>query len=320
MGQNKMRGNPRLTWIRAWLIIALLAVAASSLGQAQVIYRTGFETDEGYNVEFTLEGQGGWLAEGTGGSGLVKEAFQDLGNQAYVGFWPPLEDDEGYVNLWRPLDAPNTKATRLRFSVIMMVADDGKEQRDEFRWSIYNSETKRLASIDFDNHSQTINYELDDGNGFRDTEFGFERNTIYDLSIEMDFSKNQWSALIGGESIVDKKPLTTTGAKLELGDISAVWVYREVGKSGENYMVFDEYKIEQLKANETTPWLGENLILTMKNGVPVITLGPGKCALETSSDLRNWKTLTTSLENKTFTETDFNKKKSQRFYRLRLID
>ena len=28
----------------------------------------------------------------------------------------------------------------------------------------------------------------------------------------------------------------------------------------------------------------------------------------------------TSLENKTFTDADFNKKKSQRFYRLRLID
>ena len=108
--------------------------------------------------------------------------------------------------------------------------------------------------------------------------------------------------------------------KLDLGDVSAVWVIREVGKPGDNYMVFDDYKIEQLEADKITPWLGENLAITMKNGVPVITLGPGKCALETSSDLKNWKVLTTSLENKTFTDADFNKKKSQRFYRLRLID
>ena len=319
MGQNKMRGKPRRTWIRAWLIIVLLAVAASSLGQAQVIYRTGFEPDEGYDIKFTLAGQGGWLAEGTGGSGLVQEAFQDLGNQAYVGFWAPLEDDEGYVNLWRPLDVPKTNATRLRFSVIMMVADDDKEQRDEFRWSIYNSETKRLASIDFDNHSQTINYELDDGNGFQDTEFGFERNTIYDLSIEMDFSKNQWSALIGGESIVDKKPLTTTGAKLELGDISAVWVYREVGKAGENYMVFDEYKIEQLEDENEEPEFKTDLALKMKNGLPTLSFGPGKTALEASQDLKNWETLTTSTEPSEYTDEDF-PKHPLRFYRLRKIE
>ena len=156
-------------------------------------------------MKFTLAGQGGWLAEGTGGSGLVKETFTDMGNQAYVGFFPPEKDDESYLNLWRPITVPKTGAKRLKFSVAMMIADTEKEQRDEFRWSIYNSETKRLASIDFDNHNQEINFELDDGEGFKETEFSFERNAIYDLSIEMDFEKNHWSAFIGGETIVDKQ-------------------------------------------------------------------------------------------------------------------
>ena len=320
MGHNTLRGMPGSAQACLRLATLTLAVLLTALGQAQVLYETGFEPDEGYDMQFTLAGQGGWLAEGTGGSGLVKETFTDMGNQAYVGFFPPEKDDESYLNLWRPITVPKTGAKRLKFSVAMMIADTEKEQRDEFRWSIYNSETKRLASIDFDNHNQEINFELDDGEGFKETEFSFERNAIYDLSIVMNFEKNHWSAFIGGETIVDKQLLTTTGAKLDLGDVSAVWVIREVGKPGDNYMVFDDYKIEQLEADKITPWLGENLAITMKNGVPVITLGPGKCALETSSDLKNWKVLTTSLENKTFTDADFNKKKSQWFYRLRLID
>ena len=61
--------------------------------------------------------------------------------------------------------------------------------------------------------------------------------------------------------MLEKQPLTTTGAKLDLGDVSAVWVIREVGKPGDNYMVFDDYKIEQLEADKITPWLGENLAM-----------------------------------------------------------
>ena len=319
MGHSKLRGIPGNAQVGLRLASLTLAMVLTALGQAQVLYETGFEPDEGYDMKFTLAGQGGWLAEGTGGNGLVKETFTDMGNQAYVGFFPPEKDDENYLNLWRPITVPKSGAKRLKFSVTMMIADTGKEQRDEFRWSIYNSQTKRLASIDFDNHNQEINFELDDGKGFKETEFSFERNAIYDLSIEMDFENNHWSAYIGGETMLEKQPLTTTGAKLELGDVSAVWVIREVGKPGDNYMVFDDYKIEQLQPEETEPWRGEQLALEMKNGLPVLTLGPGNCALEASSDLIDWETLATSTESTEHIDNDF-PKHPVRFYRLRKID
>ncbi len=314
-----MRGNSGGATIRAWLVIAIATLILQPLGQAQIIYSTGFEPGEGYELKYTLAGQGGWLAEGTGGNGLVENNFENLGNQAYIGFFPPEKEDEGYVNLWRPIDIPENEANRIRFSVIMMIADMDKEQRDEFRWSIYNSETKRLASIDFDNHSREINYELDDGKGFQVTEFGFERNAVYELSIDMDFKDNHWSAFIGGETMLEKQPLTTTGAKLDLGDISAVWVIREIGKPGDNYMVFDNYKIEQLKEDKEMPWRGENLSLEMKNGLPVITLGPGKCVLEASANLKHWETLATSPETTKHTDNDF-PNHPKRFYRLQKID
>ena len=110
----------------------------------------------------------------------------------------------------------------------------------------------------------------------------------------MDFEKNHWSAFIGGETIVDKQLLTTTGAKLDLGDVSAVWVIREVGKPGDNYMVFDDYKIEQIEADKITPWLGEEFGYNYEKRRAGDHTRARPCALETSSDLKNWKVLTTS--------------------------
>ena len=314
-----MRGTNGRNSVRRLLVTVTLTTLLIPLSQAQVLYKTSFEPEEGYDPKFTLAGQGGWLAEGTGGNGLIKETFIDMGNQAYIGYFAPEKEDESYLNLWRPIDIPETGAKRLKFSVAMMIVDMEKEQRDEFRWSIYNSETKRLASIDFDNHNREINFELDDGKGFKETEFSFARNSIYDLSIVMDFENNQWTAHIGGETILEKQPLTTAGAKLDLGDVSAVWVIREIGNPGDNYMVFDDYKIEQLKEEVSNPWKKVNLALKMKNGLPVITLSPDKCALEVSSDLKHWETLITSQESPEHTDHDY-PNYSSRFYRLRKID
>ena len=73
MGHNTLRGMPGSAQACIRLASLTLGVLLTALGQAQVLYETGFEPDEGYDMQFTLAGQGGWLAEGTGGSGLVKK-------------------------------------------------------------------------------------------------------------------------------------------------------------------------------------------------------------------------------------------------------
>ena len=302
---------------KIWTSSILIFLCASTYCHSQVIYETGFEPIEGYDIQYTLNGQSGWEAEGTGGNGLLKNTFQDLGNQAYIGFWPPENEDEDYLNLWRPIEIPITDAKLIQFSVVMMIADSENEQRDEFRWSVYNSETKRLASIDFDNHSQTINYELDDGEGFKDTGFSFERDTPYDLIINIDFINNSWSSKIGGVFITENQPLTTTNAKLEIGDISAVWVLRETGNPGDNFMVFDDYKIE--KATRTNP-TKKNLSIEIQNGLPVLKFNTEKYLIQRSSNLTSWENLIIPDGESNFTDKDYDKKKSQRFYRLRLIE
>ena len=301
----------------SWTYSAFILFAATLLSHGQIIYQTGFEPEEGYDIQYTLAGQSGWEAEGTGGNGIIKGTFQDLGNQAYIGFWPPEDNNEGYINLWRPIENLTTEIKAIRFSVVMMIADSEDTQHDEFRWTIYNSETKRLASVDFDNHTQTINYELDDGEGFRDTGFSFERDIAYDLTIDIDFQGNNWAAKIGDVYITKNQPLTTNDAKLELGDISAVWVLRETGKPGENFMVFDDYKIEK---NPTTVPPNKELSIKMINDLPVITFDSGNYALQSSSNLSSWNDLSIVEGKSKFTDKDYSIKKSQRYYRLRLIE
>ena len=317
MPQDCICDKTKQTRKYSWTYSVILFLSATVISQGQIIYQTGFEAEEGYDLQYTLAGQSGWQAEGTGGNGLINGTFQDLGNQAYIGFWSPENDDEGYINLWRSIETPTSEIKAIRFSVIMMIADSEDNQRDEFRWSIYNSETKRLASVDFDNHTQTINYELDDGEGFRDTGFSFERDTAYDLTIDIDFSGNNWDAKIGDVYITENQPLTTNNAKLELGDISAVWVLREIGKPGENFMVFDDYKIE--KKPITNP-PNNGLSIEMVNDLPVMTFEAGKYLLQSSLDLKSWEDLSIIEDESKFTDTDYTKKKSQRYYRLRLIE
>ena len=71
---------------KIWTSSILIFLLASTYCHSQVIYETGFEPIEGYDIQYTLNGQSGWEAEGTGGNGLLKNTFQDLGNQAYIGF------------------------------------------------------------------------------------------------------------------------------------------------------------------------------------------------------------------------------------------
>ncbi len=197
------------------LLASLLPAPAATL-----IYRTTFESHEGYNPSFTLSGQNNWVHEGSGGNGLVNGFIPGAGQSAYIGSAPPT-DANFSVNIWRPVNlAPvPTNLSVVTFSVTMLVIDSSTGRRDDFRWSIYNANGARLFSLDFDNSTEGINYGLDDGAGFTATGFQFTRGAVHELAI------------------------TTTNAALNLGDIDAVWAIRTVGSAGNNYLVFDNYQI-----------------------------------------------------------------------------
>ena len=295
------------------------------MAPARTVYYSGFEPGQDYDAKHPIIDQDDWQGEGTGGNGLVEDNFEGLGQQGYIGYWPPLEDSEEYTSLWRSVEGIGQEETKVTFTVLMMIVDSTNDQSDDFRWTVYNSEVQRLVTLDFDNETRNINYALDD-NIFLPTGYSFEHEALYELKFVMDFAANMWTVFVGDQAIVNDKKLTTTGASLTFGDLGPIWVYRKPETPGNNYMVFDEYKItvetsdEPLKTPPTLAWTG-----WMDDGRAMLQMGGDDATdytVEVSDDLKTWTPLETAKPGDTGKEiTDADALDyEQRFYRARTAD
>jgi hypothetical protein len=284
-------------WAVALLIIFGQGQSAQVNAAPTVIYSTGFELAEGYDPAFTLEGQNHWTGYGSGGNGIVTNFFEGFGQQAYIGFWPP-EEPSSFYTVYRPINlAPIPPAQPLvKFSVLMEITDSSSINGpwDDFRWSVYNAEGERLFSLDFDNSALLINYALDDGRNFVSTDLGFDNDGYYELVITMNFARNLWSASLNDVVAVHAQPMTTIGSALNLGDIAAVWSFRDPQAPGDNFMIFDEYTITAEAVDAIPPRI-EALGLTAEGAYQARVYGePGFAyRIEASSDLRQWNPLLT---------------------------
>ncbi len=278
---------------------ALTPRAQAATNSAAIIYSTGFEVSEGYQPGLSLAGQQGWIIEGTGGNGLVTNFFNGQGQQAYVGFVKPTVTNTQTVTVWRPINlAPITPDRSLvTFSVEMEIVDSNNSQFDDFRWSIYNTNGVRLLSVDFDNSTFAVSYALDTPT-FVNTGFTFSHGGSYTLVVTMNFARNLWSATLNNSVIVNGKPLTTTGAALNFGDADAVWDIRTPATPGDNYMLFDNYKITAEPAVSIKPHLtpiglvSPGQFLLRLNGEPNTTY-----VVEASENLNLWTTLRSVISN-----------------------
>ena len=306
-------------WLAIWFGLATYA-----LGQERTVYYTGFESEQDYDMEFTLIDQDGWLGEGNGGNGLMDNYFEDMGQQAYIGYWPPEEAAEPFTSLWRPVDGIGPEETRITVTMLMMIVDSTNDRRDDFRWTLYNDNVRRLMTLDFDNETRNINYALDD-DVFLPTEYGFEHEAVYELKFVMDFASNSWTVSVGEEVLVDGKKLTTTGAALTFGDLGPSWIIRNPEAPGDNYMVFDEYRITAEIRDEipetppTLEWAG-----SLINGRAKLRLGGNATTnytIEASDDLKNWTSIETTKLEDTWKEVLIDTRgHTQRFYRARTVD
>ncbi len=226
-------------------------LSAVLIGQAQTnnvdetgIYSTGFEMSEGYSLALTLAGQNGWVSFGTGGNGLVYDYFQGMGQQAFIGYSAPLDTND-LLNVWRPVvTLPTTNLyPRLEFTVDMSILDSTNGNYDDFRWSVYNAQAHRFFTLLFDNYSFQISYALDDQADFRPTGVTFTNKMLYTLKIELSLDRNCWSAYLDDTLLVANQPITTVGADLNLSDIDAIWGIYDGARPGDNYMLFDNYRI-----------------------------------------------------------------------------
>lgn len=292
------RSEAKLGWLTLLALILTLVAPRATAAEPTLVFGTGFESSEGYDPDSELGEQQGWIVAGTGGSGLVDEWFAGQGQQAFVGFNPPLNQDEQSFSAWRPVNySPiDEGAPVVRFKVVMEIADSSNtENRDDFRWSVYNIDAHRLFTLSFNNDTAEICFALDDDQGFQPTLYGFVRDEIYDLEIIMNFEKNTWTAILGATVIVDPQPITTTGAALNLGDVDAVWYYVDRNAIGDNFMVFDDFLITAEAADDPTPSV--RLARIMPNGQPkvrLVGLPDVDYTIEASNDLKHWVPILTS--------------------------
>jgi hypothetical protein len=262
-----------------------------------VVFATGFEASEGYDINFDLIGQNGWTGVGGGTIWNGLGAFlPSAGQSAYIGYVPAPDN---YLSVWKPLNyfplASNTPI--VNFSVVMQINDSTNNNYDNFYWSVYNTQDDRLFTVAFDNDDLNIKYALDGANNLL-TSFGrtFTNGGPYTLQITMNFASNIWSASLNGTPLLTNLPITTVSALLTLGDIDAVWAVRASGFPGDNYMIFDNYQVSAVTGPPSSPQLavagrlsnGSTLLrLTGQNGFPF--------AIDAGTNLVNWTPLKTNV-------------------------
>jgi hypothetical protein len=269
-------------------------VLGQGIAKRVTLFETAFEATEGYNIDFELAGQGEWTSEGTGGNGLLSEAFPAFGQQAFIGAFAPTGPDV-FTSVWRPVNVDPVPAgvSIARFHTLMQIVPSLGGSDDNFRWSVYNAEGLYLFGIDFDTYSREISYILDN-KIVKPANLKFDYEAIYDLVIWMDFSRNLWTATLNDRVVVNSEKISTLGKKLTLGDVDAVWAVYDSNDPGDNYMVFDNYQLfgEPLTSIPATL---EGLDFTSKREFKLRVNGEEglQYAIEVSSDLNQWFALGT---------------------------
>jgi len=283
-------------------LLLLLLIGRPCLSATIPVFQTGFETEEGYNADFDLEGQQGWLGTSDyheSDNGLISDYFPGLGQHAYIGFsGEGIGEDAVYV--WHPLEIIPPQFPIAHFSVTMLIEDSLEvTKRDYFDWTVFNPNEEQLFTLEFDNNDLGIYYALENGTNFIWTGAVFERSTAYNLTIDMDFSRNRWSAALDGNPIVNEKVITQFGSTLELADVDAVWIYRDPNAPGDNFMVFDNYSITASSIDR--PYLTN--LTQLANGTAlfrVVGEVGRRYAVEVTTDFSEWSILSTNTADNGF--------------------
>jgi len=261
-----------------------------------LIYKTGFEYEEGFDPQYLLIGQGGWTGEGSGWNGLIadEEYFPGFGQQAYIGYSSFSPISQSSV-VWKPLNYQVlTNYPVIKFSVIFQIKDSTNRRYDDFRWSVYNTDTQRLFSVDFDNETLEINYSLDAPGEFFSTGYTFSNDGLYELVIAMNFSRNRWIATINNVPIVGPLPMTTYGYSLSLGDIDAAWVLHNISAPGDNYMVFDEFTVTAEQVVYPPKLIMANILSNEPPKLMIFSEPATRAVIQKSTNLINWVDVSTN--------------------------
>jgi hypothetical protein len=306
------------------VIVAAAFLPVRSVGAATIVYSTSFEPAEGYHQGPGLAGQDGWIASGTGGDGIITNGLLGHFQTAYIGFNPPATNEAGHAVAHRLGFNPLQRQLPLvTFSVAMAVFPSTSTNQDWFDWAVFAA-NKELFALSFSSGrgNQPISYQVGDGT-FVDTGQTYTNEIAYTLTVTMDFTANQWSAMLDSTLLVTNQLMSAaTGTNdMTLDVVMAEWVFRNPTRPGNDYMVFDDYRITAQPAASALTGPTLQLASGSPGQVSLHLLGqPGATyALEASEDLRSWTeiaALPSPDGNWDYTDTTAGSL-GQRFYRAR---
>lgn len=208
---------------------------------ATMLLSAAFESSEGYAAGFTLSGQSNWTTSAAGGNGIEPNLIPGEGQSAFIGLNPLTSADESQF-LWVPLNhSPVPARPFIRFRTKMVIYDSTNGHYDDFEFGIYNTVGDRLAALNFDNSNLAI-FTKEGDIDYADSGQTFENGSVYQLEMLINYSTNRWSAWLDGNPIATNLTLGAAGQTKDLGDIDAIWRYRDI-TPGNNYMAFDNLTI-----------------------------------------------------------------------------
>jgi hypothetical protein len=288
------------------ICFVFLIAGGIAVGQAagvDTVFTTAFEASENYDANAELHNQNGWTCTNTAGNGLLSR-FSGEGQQAYVGFFDPLNAGETFFSTWRPINFDPLTGGKpiVTFRTKMEIVDStsAAPNKDDFRWDVYNSEGQRLLSLDFDNSTMGICYLLQ-GDTFFPTPNTFLHNAVYDVEIKLNFATDRWDATVGGTRVVSGQPIAKNSVKRDIGDIAATWVFLNTNSAGayvpgDNAMVFDNYSITAEAFNPLPTTLR---IVSVSPGTGTLVEMMGEpfrnYVIDGSSDFMQWTPIKTNM-------------------------
>ncbi|MCX6973028.1 MAG: putative Ig domain-containing protein [Verrucomicrobia bacterium] len=205
------------------------------------IYETDFEYfPEGFN---TIDGFDGWSSSDndpeSGTFGIFEAEEGNLA--AWVGY---NSTNRPQVAVYRSVDVSASVGV-VEFSVDLWIQDSTSNNYDNFRFEVWNRNEEFLGCIEFDNERKSV--FRGDGSGLVNTGNEFKNGVSYSLSATLNLEQQTWTAYLGDQRLFADQPITQTQRVVDLGSIDAVWQIRQQGNPGDNFMVFDNYRIATSK-------------------------------------------------------------------------
>ena len=204
----------------------------------------------------TITGVDGWECNhpATQSHGIVEDRFDGIGKSGYVGQNAP---DGDWVSVFRTIDyeRSGTEFSAIHFSVSFAIFDSGNERYDSFYLSLYDSETRIIAAVIFDNTEENYGVWRYDGKDFTPTLVDFDQSRLHRMAMFVDRTANTWTAKLDDTVLFEDAPFHTG----DLGTLPIEWAMEweltDPEDAGDNWMLFDDLEI--VAVGLQTPPLGD---------------------------------------------------------------